>query len=165
MQDQVDAVDINMGCPQGIARRGHYGAYLLSEPDLICHLVREMHDNLKVPVTCKIRLLPDYASDPEKTISLAKRLQDSGCSLLTVHGRTREMIKNNIGPNDFEMIARIKRALSIHVFANGGIETLDDVHQSLSVTKADGVMVSEAILCDWNGRKTYFSRCFHDFSW
>lgn len=146
IEGEVDAVDINLGCPQGIARRGHYGSFLLEEPDLICHLVRSLYDNLKCPVTCKIRLLPDYKTNPQKTIDLAVRLQNSGCSILTVHGRTREMIKNAIGPCDFEMIKRIKAALRIPVFSNGGIETFENISECLAATKADGVMVSEAIL-------------------
>eukprot|EP01053_Blabericola_migrator_P011907 Blabericola_migrator_1__11906@NODE_726_length_6713_cov_131_507824_g522_i0_p7_GENE_NODE_726_length_6713_cov_131_507824_g522_i0NODE_726_length_6713_cov_131_507824_g522_i0_p7_ORF_typecomplete_len145_score7_80Dus/PF01207_17/2_7e34ANAPC10/PF03256_16/0_12DHO_dh/PF01180_21/0_12GDE_N/PF12439_8/0_19_NODE_726_length_6713_cov_131_507824_g522_i040464480 len=35
IQAEVDAIDLNCGCPQGIARKGQYGAYLLSQPDLI----------------------------------------------------------------------------------------------------------------------------------
>jgi len=86
VENEVDAVDINLGCPQGIARKGHYGSFLLSEPDLIVSMVKILHENLKVPVLCKIRILPSE----EKTLELAKRIQDAGCSVLTVHGRTKE---------------------------------------------------------------------------
>lgn len=59
VEDEVDAVDINLGCPQGIARKGKYGSYLLSYPDLICEIIKTAHDNLKVPITAKIRKLPN----------------------------------------------------------------------------------------------------------
>jgi len=49
-------------------------------------MVSNLHKNLKVPVTCKIRILPSE----EKTIELAKRIEAAGCSVLTVHGRTKE---------------------------------------------------------------------------
>jgi tRNA-dihydrouridine synthase 1 len=86
IEDCVDAIDLNFGCPQGIAKRGNYGSFLLSSPDLIVSLISHLHQNLKVPVTAKIRILPDEA----QTIQLVKRIELAGASLITVHGRTKE---------------------------------------------------------------------------
>ncbi len=105
-------------------------------------MVSTLHAHLAVPVTCKIRLL--YSE--EETLRLAMHLQNSGCSLLTVHGRTKEMIKQKIGPVDFDMIKKIKQHVQIPVFANGGVETLADVLRIIEYTGVDGVMVSEGIL-------------------
>ena len=83
------AVDINLGCPQGIARKGRYGAFLLTETSLLEDIVLNLSGNLAVPVTCKIRLLNTL----DATIDLAQRLERAGCAMLTVHGRTKEEMK------------------------------------------------------------------------
>jgi len=140
LQKHVDAVDLNCGCPQQIAKRGHYGAFLLDEPDLIVDTVRHMCAVLEIPVTVKLRILPDM----DDLIRLALRLQEVGCVMITVHGRTRD--QKSRGTPDWGAIARLKGALSIPVVANGGIESHEDIASCLATTKADSVMISEAAL-------------------
>ena len=65
VQHAVDAVDLNFGCPQAIARKGRYGAFLLDEPDTMVALVRELANGLDVPVTAKLRLYPDVRARRE----------------------------------------------------------------------------------------------------
>jgi len=138
----VCAVDLNLGCPQGIARKGKYGAFLLHQADLVVRIVSTLSRELDKPVTCKIRLLPTFSD----TLALCQALVGAGCSLLTVHGRTKEQNKHLVGSCDWEAIRKIKAAVPIPVFANGGIADLDDVEKCLSFTKVDGVMSSEALL-------------------
>jgi len=145
-QNQCDAVDINLGCPQGIARKGHYGAYLLPEVDLVESIVRTMDAELAVPVTCKIRLLHAEPERLQETVNLARRLEAAGCSLLTLHGRTKEMKGQHTGPCNWEAVKIVKSQLGIPVFVNGGIETFQDVERCLAETGCDGVMSSEALL-------------------
>ena len=142
VEDSCDAVDINLGCPQGIARKGHYGAFLLTEYELLKNIVSTMHKGLKIPVTCKIRLFDDI----EESIKLAIMLQDAGCALLTVHGRTKEEKKDRTGEVNFDGIKRIKAALRIPVIANGGVSSKEDADLIMKYTGCDGVMSSEAIL-------------------
>lgn len=56
LEDQVDAIDVNFGCPQGIAKRGHYGSFLLEEPEVVYNVVKALVQNVKVPIFCKIRI-------------------------------------------------------------------------------------------------------------
>jgi tRNA-dihydrouridine synthase 1 len=142
VEDQCDAVDINLGCPQGIARKGHYGSFLLGEPELIGRMVENLAKNLKVPVTCKIRILPKE----EDTMHLVKTIVNAGCSLLTVHGRTKEQNKQKVGKCDWDMIRKIKQSVNIPVFANGGIYNYEDAIKCLEYTGVDGVMSSESLL-------------------
>ena len=142
VEDHCDAVDINFGCPQGIAKRGNYGSFLLEKTELIRSLVTTLAQNLKVPVTCKIRCLPSE----KDTLALAKVIQDAGCSMLVVHGRTRQHKKNDTGSANWYIIKRIKESLDIPVVANGGIATYEDCIRCLEYTGCDGVMSSEAIL-------------------
>ena len=143
LQDRgVDAIDLNLGCPQNIAKRGHYGAFLLEEPATIVAIVRALSEGLTIPVTCKIRVLHTEAA----TLSLALAIEAAGASLLTVHGRTRGNIKQGITAADWGIIAAVKAALHIPVVANGSVARLEDAEACLARTGCDGVMVSEALL-------------------
>jgi tRNA-dihydrouridine synthase 1 len=90
----VTAIDLNLGCPQRIAKKGHYGAYLLPEKTLVLSCLSAMVKGLDCPVTAKIRRLP---SD-EETIELCQEMEKCGVQMITVHGRTADSNKLFIGP-------------------------------------------------------------------
>jgi tRNA-dihydrouridine synthase 1 len=144
VEDQCDAVDINLGCPQGIARRGHYGAFLMEELDLLHEMVSTLAKGLKVPVTCKTRIYKDF----DRSLRLCETLVNAGASMITIHGRTREEKGQLVKAADWETIRRIKEHFRgrVPVIANGGIESLQDYRRCLIETGCDGVMSSEGIL-------------------
>lgn len=139
---QVSACDLNLGCPQKIAKRGNYGAYLLPQREKVINVLKAMVDNLDCPVTCKIRRL----KTDEETLDLCREIESTGVSMLTVHGRTVGSSKLYTGPCDWEIISKIKQELTIPVVANGGISCRDDAVRCLEETGVDGVMSSEALL-------------------
>jgi tRNA-dihydrouridine synthase 1 len=81
-----DAIDLNLGCPQNIAKRGHYGAFLMEELDLLHDIVSTLVQGVRVPVTCKTRIY----SDLDRSVRLCETLVNAGASMLTIHGRQRD---------------------------------------------------------------------------
>ncbi|KAF9199683.1 tRNA-dihydrouridine(16/17) synthase [NAD(P)(+)]-like protein [Haplosporangium sp. Z 27] len=139
-----DAIDINLGCPQHIARRGHYGSYLMEDWPLISSLISTLHRHLPIPVTAKIRVFPEV----EKTIEYAKMVVDSGAQLLVVHGRLREMKGHLTGLADWEKIRAVQEAVGqlVPVVANGNILYHEDIAKCLEQTGCAGVMSAEGNL-------------------
>jgi tRNA-dihydrouridine synthase 1 len=146
VQPFCDAVDLNLGCPQGIARKGHYGSFLQEDWDLIYKLINNLHRNLDIPVTAKMRIL----ETPEKTLDYAKMILSAGASIITVHGRQRHQKGHNTGLADWSVLRYLRENLPADtvMFANGNILRHDDIPACLEATGADGVMSAEGNLYD-----------------
>uniref|UniRef100_A0A8C9GVG5 tRNA-dihydrouridine synthase n=1 Tax=Piliocolobus tephrosceles TaxID=591936 RepID=A0A8C9GVG5_9PRIM len=148
VKNDVVAVDLNLGCPQQIAKKGNYGAFLLSKHDEVVSLISDITNNCKIPITCKIRKIDN---DYQSTLNLCHDLQNRNVQMITVHGRTKEEKGINIKECDYEIIKLIKEKLSIPVVANGSVEHFEDIEKCLNYTKADAIMCAEILL-----EKPYF---------
>lgn len=136
------AIDINMGCPVNKITRKGGGSSLLRQPEVAVAIVRAVVEAVEVPVTVKTRIGWD---DREITIlDFARRLEDAGARMLTVHARTRS--QGYTGAAQWQWIGRVKAALSIPVIANGDIFSADAAIRCLELTGADGVMCSRGTL-------------------
>lgn len=136
----ADVIDINMGCPARQVTGGLSGSALMRDLDHAMTLVKATVAAAKVPVTLKMRLGWDHGSlnAPE----LARRAEDSGISLITVHGRTRCQFYG--GKADWSAIARVREAISIPLIANGDGNSVDDARAMLEASGADGIMIGRA---------------------
>jgi tRNA-dihydrouridine synthase 1 len=142
VENKCESMDINLGCPQGIAKKGFYGSYLLEDTELVLKIAGYLANNLKCGVSCKIRLFPDL----DRTMDLVRNLEKTGIKVLTVHGRTKEQNKVTTGEADWRAIKMIKDNISIPLIANGGIQNFDDVDRIFEETGCDAVMSSEKLL-------------------
>jgi nifR3 family TIM-barrel protein len=130
-------IDINMGCPAREVTGGLSGSALMRDLDHAVRLVAATVAACSVPVTLKIRLGWDRNSlnAPE----LARRAEDSGIALITVHGRTRCQFYG--GRADWRAIAAVRRATTVPLIANGDCSTLAEARDMLRQSGADGVMI------------------------
>jgi tRNA-dihydrouridine synthase 1 len=141
-----DAVDLNLGCPQGIAKRGHYGAFLQEDQPLIYEMINTLHRELDIPVTAKMRVLETR----EQTLEYARMILSAGASILTVHGRERDQKGHKTGLADWEIIRYLRENLPAEtvLFANGNILQHADIQRCLEATGVDGIMSAEGNLHD-----------------
>ena len=132
-------VDVNMGCPvRKVVKKGE-GAALMCEParaaGIVAALVAALGD---VPVTAKFRT--GWATGEETAVEFAKRLEQAGAALLSVHGRSAQQMYS--GSADWGTIARVKRAVAVPVAGSGDVFTHAAAHELLRQTGADVALVA-----------------------
>ncbi len=142
VEEGADTVDINMGCPVNKITKNGGGSSLLREPETAEAIVRAVVKAVDVPVTVKTRI--GWTDKEINILEFAKRMEDAGAQMITVHGRTRAQGYN--GNARWEWIGRVKEILSIPVIANGDIFSVEAAVRCLEQTGADGVMCSRGTL-------------------
>jgi tRNA-dihydrouridine synthase B len=133
-------VDINMGCPSKQVTNGAAGSALMRDLGHALRLIEATVAAVKVPVTLKMRLGWDRSTinAPE----LARRAQNAGVQLITVHGRTRCQFYG--GDADWIAVRAVKEVVKIPVVVNGDVASFDDAARALAVSGADAVMIGRA---------------------
>lgn len=135
-------IDLNMGCPAPKIVGNGEGSALMKNPVLASKIVCAVKDSVKLPVTVKIR--KGFSENEINAVEFARRCEDAGADMVTVHGRTREQYYS--GKADWEMIAAVKRALKIPVVGNGDIFSAEDAKRMFEQTCVDAVMAARGAL-------------------
>lgn len=133
-------LDINMGCPVPKIVNNGEGSALMREPKLAGEIIAATVKAIEKPVTVKIR--KGFDSEHANAVEMAKIAEDAGAAAVAVHGRTREQFYS--GGADWEIIARVKEAVSIPVIGNGDVTDGKSAEELLEQTGCDGVMIGRA---------------------
>ena len=145
--EDVDGIDLNCGCPKHFSTHGGMGAKLLDAPDILCSILTNLVNKVGIPnnkpISCKIRLLPEF----EKTKELIERICETGIKNLTIHCRT-PIMRNRQDPfwNYLPKLIPIIQSKGVSVIINGNIQGVKDLHNLQMAMENDklGIMIAEA---------------------
>ena len=138
-----DIIDINMGCPvPKVALKSQAGSGLLKNPNKIYEIVSSVVNNVKTPVTVKIR--SGWDKNSINCVEVAKLIEKAGASAIAIHPRTRE--QGYSGLADWSLIKEVKENVNIPVIGNGDIKTIYDAKKMLEETNCDAIMIGRSTI-------------------
>ncbi len=146
-------IDINMGCPTPKITKNGEGSALMLKPELAGEVIRAVAAASDKPVTVKFR--KGWDDEHANAVEFAQIAEKSGVSAITVHGRTREQFYS--GKADWDIIKKVKEAVSIPVIGNGDIVKPQDAVRMLETTGCDGVAIGRGA----QGNPWIFGRTVH----
>lgn len=136
------AVDINMGCPAQKVVGGQSGSALMKDIPLAAEIVRRCVKASLLPVTVKMRI--GWDEESINAVDFAKAVTDAGAAALTIHGRTRK--QQYSGKANWEEIAKVRKAVSVPVTANGDIWDASSALQCAEITGCDALAIGRGAL-------------------
>ncbi len=142
MQYKPEVIDINMGCPAPKIAGGGSGAALMRDPDLCGRIVQAVSRAVDIPVTVKIR--SGFDEEHINAVEVALIAEKNGAQAVTVHGRTRKQFY--APPVNYDIIRKVKQALSIPVIGNGDIVDARSAQFVMEYTGCDYLMVGRGAL-------------------
>ncbi len=132
-----DIIDINMGCPVPKIVNNKEGSALMNDMELSGRIIDAVSRAVKKPVTVKFR--KGFYKDSDTAEEFARMAEYYGAKAVAVHPRTREQYYS--GKADWDVLRRVKKAVSIPVIGNGDLFDVTDIKRMYEQTGVDAFMI------------------------
>lgn len=141
-RDDIDIIDINMGCPVRKVLKAGAGSAIIEDPKKVYEIVKAVVSATSKPVTVKIRAGVDHNNI--NCVEVAKMAEAAGAKMITIHGRTRSDMYH--GKVNLDYIKMVKEVVKIPVVGNGDIKTIEDAKKMIEYTGCDAIMIGRATI-------------------
>lgn len=139
---RVALIDINMGCPAPKIIKNCEGSALMKDPVLAEKIIKSVARKSLKPVTVKFR--KGWDDTQINAVEFGKMAEGAGATAVTVHGRTRAQMYEGFA--DWNIIAQVKKALSIPVIGNGDVVSPESARKLFEETGCDGIMIARGAM-------------------
>jgi tRNA-dihydrouridine synthase B len=133
-----DFLDINFGCPVKKVASKNAGSGCLKDLNLVESIIRAVSAAISIPTTVKFR--SGYSDEQRIPVEIARRCQDAGARVLTLHARSRTQMYSGVA--NWDEIAAVVDAVNIPVVGNGDVWTGEDAVRMRDHTGCAGIMIA-----------------------
>ena len=140
--EDIDVIDVNMGCPAPKIVNNGAGCALMKNPSFCGKVVETIKTYGRLPVTVKIRA--GWDKNNINAVEVAKCCEDAGADAIAVHGRTKSQMYS--GNCNLDVIKNVKSNVNIPVIGNGDVNSSDSAKNMIDYTSCDMISIARGAL-------------------
>jgi len=140
LQQGIDCIDLNIGCPARNLISSGSGSALMNDLPRLKKILICFREKIKhIPFTVKMRA----GFKVENAIEVAKLVQDCGADAMAIHPRLQS--QKFSGTPDYNLAYKVKKSVDIPVLFSGGVTDFTTAKSVYENTGVDGFLIGRGL--------------------